>query len=253
MVKEGNNLKDIAEVMATRTLSDAEKIKGGAHFVMDENADKPRLEFTEEQIEEAREEMGEYFEVQKEKERRKVSEPTPREIMIKTLTNFQTVFDDSVLEVLEKKFQSYQNVRAPKALAYVIARNHAFDQFRKKEVDVKKQERVAANLLAEEQEKKERREFEVAKQEFWDTANEIIRNSTRLQRGKEMMALLYSWVFEGTRDVDFPRDTPEAYREYTLRAQYRHRAMVHLSNSNFASALLKKVIWNPQYRKYGRT
>ena len=49
--------EDIAKTQTERTLSDAEKIKGGVKYVAGKEGDKPRLEFTEEQVEQAREEM----------------------------------------------------------------------------------------------------------------------------------------------------------------------------------------------------
>ena len=45
-------------IQSERTLSDAEKIKDSAQNVLDEGAEEPRLEFTEKQVEEARQEMS---------------------------------------------------------------------------------------------------------------------------------------------------------------------------------------------------
>ncbi|MBN2096097.1 hypothetical protein JW752_01720 [Candidatus Peregrinibacteria bacterium] len=49
--------EDIAKIQTERTLSDAEKIKGGAKHVVDKQGSEPRLEFTGEQVEQAQKEM----------------------------------------------------------------------------------------------------------------------------------------------------------------------------------------------------
>lgn len=49
------NFEDMAKIQANRTLIDAEKIKDGAKYVMDQESDKLRLEFTEEQVNQVRE------------------------------------------------------------------------------------------------------------------------------------------------------------------------------------------------------
>ena len=46
-----------ARIQTERTLSDAEKIKDGVEYIPDSGSKEPRLEFTKEQVEEAREEM----------------------------------------------------------------------------------------------------------------------------------------------------------------------------------------------------
>lgn len=53
-----HSLEEISKITQKRALSDAEKIKEGASYVFDEGAENPRLEFTKEQIDDARKEIG---------------------------------------------------------------------------------------------------------------------------------------------------------------------------------------------------
>lgn len=57
MNKESFSNQEDLEIKKQRTLSDAELIKGGAEYVRDKNAEEPRLEVTQEQVDTAKKEM----------------------------------------------------------------------------------------------------------------------------------------------------------------------------------------------------
>lgn len=85
--KEALSLAENAENVKNRILSDAEKItgkhyeadddffddpaRGGAKYVTDKGAQRPRLEFTEEQVKDAREDMETAERLRKEAEERR--------------------------------------------------------------------------------------------------------------------------------------------------------------------------------------
>lgn len=246
---ERNSPEEIANIAKSRTLSDANKIQEGAAYVMDEGSDKPRLEFTKEQIEEAREEMEDALVTRKE-----APKITPRIMMMRTLSNFQTRFDEDTIDSLDHKLSRYEGDADRISLAYVIAKNYAISEYRKKETEGRQQAKLAAGLILREEglmhENKEREEFGAAKQEFWNTANKILKSKSRLQQGMQMMTLLYKEVFMGEKESNLPSAAPEQHRQLDVRRQHRHRARAYISNSDDASLLLKKVIWNPRYRKY---
>jgi hypothetical protein len=81
-----------SEKRVSRAESDTELIREGASLVYDEGKDNPRIEVTEEQIEEARKEMEEYFAVV-EKE---------REINLKAAIEVEKTFNDLLRAVQEK-------------------------------------------------------------------------------------------------------------------------------------------------------
>lgn len=217
-------------------MSDAEKIKEGAEYVLDEFSEQPRLEFTQEQVDAAREEMGHALE-------QKLSHRTPREVMIAALRNFQTEFDESMIEQLEEKLSKYQNIRDETALAYTIARSYAVNQFRARErierEKQKEQTKVADRMLEEERKKREMEEFNIAKKEFWPTVEKMIAEHPQATKLREMMGVLFDFVFEGMHDDELAQKYAGTTRN--VRDKQRQRARIHLSNSEHTSPILKKT------------
>jgi len=236
-------------MMKGRALSDAEKISGGAEYVFDLGTKEPRLEFTDDQIGEAQQEMGEYL-------RKKIEvspRATVREIIIIVLRNLGVEFNEKDVDLIESKIKSVKNPKNISSLAYIVTRNWGISKYRKKEAAERANKEAllkqADKLLEAEKEKKEREEFELAKSEFWRLADELAASKPQA-RIKEMMAEFYDHFFNGLTEDEFVNKYPSS-NEPLLR-QHCHRARMHLSNHEGTSSLFKKVIWDPKYREYGR-
>lgn len=249
-MSEKKSAAEVVKFTASRTLSDAEKIADGSTYEIAEGR-APHLVFTAKQLEEAREEMADYFEAVR----------TVRETIIRTLGNFAAEFSEQDVDRLEEKVKGVENVEDHRSLAYVVAKNWAisFHRKRQRQEDLRKAKSAeqADIMLKKEIDKNEKDEFFNAKSEFWSVAEAVIDKSEALKKGKGrlMMEMFFAYFFEGVSDGlkgedEMSKKYPGIKRD--LRDQYRHRAKVYISNSSQASPLLKKVIWGAKYRRFAK-
>jgi hypothetical protein len=85
------NPEEIAKNQESRTLSDAELIKGGAKYVKDAEEREPRLHITDEQFEKIKEEMRK--EIEDEKRVKETKEDEKRHETLRSIWNAITLFE----------------------------------------------------------------------------------------------------------------------------------------------------------------